>query len=256
MLLFLGAAFVLTVRDVVHARLAQRPWLDALLLVPVGIFAWDMARYSRTPFEQAFWMEAPPRIARVEPFEHRMRSPVSYVLRDWAEPALLPMFANVGVIRCYGVDPNFVVSAKARGAPGYRGMAYVEGPGSVKLVDWTPNSAVVEVTGAEPGALVVYNMNHDASWRANGDVALEHRGLVAARLEPGENRVKFRYVPRTLVWSVALFLLTLAAVCAPYRALRGFAERMRPVRAGPSKRGPSPAPLGEPPGDRSAEPPD
>jgi len=215
MLLFFGAGFVLTVSGYVTERIARRPWLDAALLLPVALFGWDMARYSRTPFEQAFWMEAPATIRRAEPFEHRRRSPVNYVLRDWAEPVLLAMFANTGVTHCYGVDPAFRVAAEGADAPGYRGRVYVEGAGKAKLIDWSPNRAVVEISGADPGALVVYNMNHDLSWRANGAPALEHQGLVAARVEPGVRTITFRYLPRTLIPALVLFSLTLALVLVP-----------------------------------------
>jgi hypothetical protein len=76
-------------------------------------------------------------------------------------------------------------------------------------VEWTPNHAVVDVKGAHAGALVVYDMNYDASWRADGEPALEARGLVAKRLDAGDERVEFRYFPRTLPWSLPLAALTL-----------------------------------------------
>jgi hypothetical protein len=217
MLLFLGAAFVIGAKGLFEPRIRTRPWLDAALLLPVALFGWDLARYSRTPFEQAFWMRAPESIRPVEVFEHRQRSPVSYIVRDWAEPALLPMFANVGVVRCYGVDPTFKPRAIPRGARGYRGTVFVDGVGDVDLVEWTPNRAVVELAGVTPGDLVVYNMNYDASWRANGEPALSHQGLVAARAPATGGRVEFRYLPRTLAWSLPLFLLTLALVALPRR---------------------------------------
>ncbi len=227
MLLFLGAAFVLGTKEALEARVRERPWLDAALLLPVALFGWDLARYSRTPFEQAFWMRAPETIERREVFEHRPRSPVSYVVRDWAEPALLPMFANSGVTRCYVVDPAFKVRAIPKDTPDDRGIVFVEGDGDATLVDWTPNSAVVELRGVTPGDLVVYNMNYDASWRANGEPALSHRGLVAARAPADGSRVEFRYVPRTLAWSLPLFLLTLLAVLGPRRALDAVLRRRR-----------------------------
>jgi hypothetical protein len=217
MLLFLGAAFVIGAKGLLESRVRTRPWLDAALLLPVALFGWDLARYSRTPFEQAFWMRAPENIRPVEVFEHRQRSPVSYIVRDWAEPALLPMFANVGVVRCYGVDPAFKPRASPRGARGYRGTVFVDGGGEVDLVEWTPNRAVVELAGVTPGDLVVYNMNYDASWRANGEPALSHQGLVAARAPATGGRVEFHYLPRTLAWSLPLFLLTLALVALPRR---------------------------------------
>jgi hypothetical protein len=191
---------------------ARRPWLDLLLLAPVAIIAWDMARFSRTPFEQAFWMEAPADLRRAPEFEHRLNPPVQYVHRDWAAPILLAMFANRGVIRCYGFDPSFKPRAIAKESPEYRGLAWVaEGEGQARVVEWTTNRAVVEVTGARPGTLVAYDMNYDSSWRADGENALDHDGIVAGRLRAGSNRIEFSYFPRTLAGSVPLFLATLAA---------------------------------------------
>jgi hypothetical protein len=229
MLLFLGAAFVIGVKELVESRLRARPWLDAALLLPLALFGWDLARYSRTPFEQAFWMRAPESIERAEVFEHRYRSPVSYVVRDWAEPALLPMFANTGVIRCYGVDPAFKVRAIPKGTREYRGTVFVDGEGDAELVAWTPNSAVVELAGVTPGELVVYDMNYDPSWRANGEPALSHRGLVSARAPADGSRIEFRFVPRTLAWSLPLCLLTLAVVLLPRRALLAVLRPRKPI---------------------------
>jgi hypothetical protein len=213
MLLFLGITFVGFAARRLDPAIQRRPQLDALLLIPVALLAWDMARYSRIPFEQAFWMRAPTRIPRAESFRHRTHPPVQYRKRDWAAPMLLSMFANTGVIRCYGVDPNFVPGARAADRPGYSGLAYVaEGQGVAKVVEWTPNRAVVEVSGATPGALVVYNMNHDPSWRVNGEPALEWHGVSAKRLESVNERVEFHYFPRTLRYSWLLLVVTLAAI--------------------------------------------
>jgi hypothetical protein len=144
---------------------------------------------------------------------------VQYQRRDWAAPVLLSMFANTGVIRCYGVDPNFVPGALPSDLPRYPGLAYVaEGEGTATVVEWTPNRAVVEVRGATPGALLVYNMNHDPSFRANGEPALAWKGVNAKRLESINERVEFSYFPRTLRYSWLLPLLTLAA-------LAGFSRR-------------------------------
>jgi hypothetical protein len=211
MLLMLGAAFVVWANELLAPRLARHPALELLLLVPVALMAWDMARFSRTPFTQAFWMTAPSEIPRAELFEQHAAPPVQYVRRDWAAPMLLAMYANKGVTRCYGVDPNFVPSAIPVEAPEYRGLAFVLGEGQARVTEWTPNHAVVEVSGARAGELLVYDMNYDASWRADGEPALAARGLVATRLSAASERVTFRYFPRTLRFSVPLLLLTLLA---------------------------------------------
>jgi hypothetical protein len=212
MLLLLGAAFVAFAASHLDEIVRRRPWLDLVLLVPVAVMAWDMARFSRTPFEQAFWMEAPADLRPAKNFEHRLNPPVQYVRRDWAQPILLAMFANQGVIRCYGFDPDFAPGAIAKGSPDYRGLAWVaDGEGTARVVEWTTNRAVVEVSGARPGALIAYDMNYDESWRADGKRALSHSGVVSGHLAPGSNRIEFRYFPRTFAWSLPLFFATLAA---------------------------------------------
>jgi hypothetical protein len=234
MLLLLGAAFVAMAGRIVDPILRQRPWVDALLLVPVTLFMLDLVRVSRVPFEQAFWMRAPDKIEERAIFEHRTHPPVHYVRRDWAPPMLLSMMANTGVIKCYGIDPNFVPGAKALDAEGYRGSAHVDqGEGDAELVEWSPNRARVVVTGATPGALVVYNMNYDPSWRANGEPALDFEGRVAYRLAPGENEVTFRYFPRVLPWSVPLALFALAGCFVR----RDHVERLRALWARRKPRG-------------------
>jgi hypothetical protein len=211
MLLLLGAAFVAMAGRYVDPAIRRRSWIDAALLVPVTLFALDLVRVSRVPFEQAFWMEQPAKIEERALFEHRTHPPVQYQRRDWAAPMLLSMMANTGVIKCYGIDTAFVPGAKALDAQDYPGPAHIEqGGGKAEVVEWSPNRARVRVSGATPGALVVYNMNYDRSWRANGEPALDFEGRVAHRLAPGETEVSFRYFPRVLWWSVPLSLIALA----------------------------------------------
>ena len=234
MLLLLGAAFVAFAANYADELVKQRPWLDLVLLVPVAVLAWDMARFSRTPFEQAFWMQAPDSLRRASHFEHRLNPPVQYVRRDWAAPILLAMFANQGVIRCYGFDPDFAPGAIPKESEDYRGLAWVvEGSGSARVIEWTTNRAVVEVSGANAETVVAYDMNWDSSWRVDGAPALDFDGVVAGRLQPNANRIEFRYFPRTLRYSVPLFFLTLGACLWRRRygpPVRGWLSRFGPLQ--------------------------
>ncbi len=211
MVLLLALVFVAWVAPTADRWVRRQPWLDLVLLVPVLLIVLDVTWVSRRPVAQAFWMEAPASIERAERFEHRFESSVNYRLRDWAPPVLLPMMANTGVIRCYGVPESFPIGAQASDGEGYSGMvSVVEGEGRAEIVKWTPNRAVVQVHGASPGALLVYNMNFAPNWRANGEPALVYQNKVAVRLRDGVRRVEFRYFPRSLYGSVPIFLLTLA----------------------------------------------
>ena len=213
MLLFLGLVFVAFAGRLIDRHVRKRPWLDFVLLLGVAALGADLAEKSRKSFQSAFWMKQPKTITVAKEFTHEQHSPVGYVRRDWAEPMLMAMFANTGVIKCYGLDPSFKdMGAKAADKPGYRGAAYVlDGPGKAKVVDWSPSSATIEVTGAKAGSLVVYNMNYDPSWRANGRPALDHKHTLAARLESADETIELSYFPRTLWWSVPVFWVTLGA---------------------------------------------
>lgn len=232
MLLLFGLAFVTVVGPVLDRQLRVAPWLDVLLLVPLWLFCLDIGRVARQPFEQAFWMEAPDEIPAPPLFEHRSNSPVNYKRRDWAQPMLLSMMANTGVIKCYGIM-HFEPSALAADAPGYRGRVYVaEGSGEAQITDWSPNSARVRVAGGAPGSVVAYNMNYDPSWRVNGEPALEYRGLVAARLSGNETELDFRYFPRTLRLTLPVFLLTAVGCVLAFRRPRWLRWPRKPTQAG------------------------
>ena len=230
MLLVLGLAFLTVVGPYVDRALRRLPLLDVLLILPLALVCMDLARVSRQPFEQAFWMEKPEVIAALPLFEQHTNGPVNYLRRDWAPPMLLSMMANSGVIKCYGVDEGFKPGALAAEAPNYRGRVYIEGgQGTADITDWSPNRADVRIAGATAGALVVYNMNYDASWRANGRPALDYHGLVATRLLGDEAQVRFSYFPRTLRYSLPLCLLTLAGCIWVLRGKHRLSPKLPPV---------------------------
>src|SRR5204863_10187048 len=157
-----------------------------------------------------FYLKAPP-IARQVEFHQALTPPAEYTPGDaWAGASLLSMYANTGFMNCYSVpDRGDPKGAIAKESPSYKGEAYlVEGTGEAKIVAWTPNSAVVEVKNATPGAVLLYNMNYEPSWRANGAPAIEYRHAVAARIDSPSQRIKFSYYPRTLNASICIFLIT------------------------------------------------
>ena len=236
MVLVLGVCFASWATRFVERSRRMSGWLDAALLAGVAWIASDIAQVSRRPFAEAFWMEKPDKIEVAEPFEHRTRANINYKRRDWAAPVLLSMFANTGLIECYGVDPGFK-SIGARGVddPRYRGRAYfAQGSGEATLVQWSPNRAVVEVKGATEGALLVYNMNYDPSWRADGKPALDQEHAVAMRVNAGDRSVVFSYFPRTLKWSVPLFFVTLGlCIAIPWWWRRREGGRVRATPSDP-----------------------
>jgi hypothetical protein len=151
---------------------------------------------------------------------------------DWHQPGkqlLLAMYANIGAIRCYATPHELVPGVIGKDNPAYRGEAYlVEGLPDVtfaRVTDWTPNGATVEYDGASEGMTLVYNMNYDPGWRANGRPALNYRGAVATALTSGDGEVKFRYYPRTLNWGLLVFAFTAAVSFGAPRVWRRGARR-------------------------------
>jgi hypothetical protein len=211
MVMLLALCFAAWAAPTVDRWLRRWPAIDLVLLVPVVLLGVDIVTVAQRPMAQAFWMQAPPEIVARPLFEHTTRPSVTYVRPDWAPPVLLPMLANAGVIECYGVPQSLVAGARGVDSPDYRGRAWIaRGTGRAEVVEWSPNRARVKLDGATAGSLVVYNMNWDPSWSANGRPALEYEHAVAAVIEGDATSVEFRYRPRTLGVSLAVFLLTLA----------------------------------------------
>lgn len=210
--LLLGIAFATFVGRFLDKRVKGRAWLDVLLVVPLYFVAVDIAAVGRKSTEHVFYMRAPPVPVSPE-FHHEKQQIYNYTPGDWGGANLLAMFANTGTISCYGVpiDPA-QLGAIAKGDPRYKGEAYfAAGAGHATVVKWTPNSAVVEYADAGPDAVLVYNMNWDPNWQADGKPAWNQGNAVGAPVAAGSGRVTFRYRPRWMNGGIAVFALTLAA---------------------------------------------
>jgi hypothetical protein len=211
MVLLLALAFVSAVGPVVDRLITRRGFIDLALLVPVLFVALDVAEVASNTMSIAFHLIPPDEIPHSAEFHQEQRSPYQYKNPDpHAESVLLAMFANVGVVLAYGTPLFEGGHSIGRGSPEYRGEAHLaEGPGEARIVRWTPSSATIAVTGANPGALVVYNQNADPGWSANGQPAGEWRQLVAAPVPAGgSGQIVFRYYPPGLNRGLALFFLT------------------------------------------------
>jgi len=243
--LLLMLAFAAFVGPHIDPVVARYGWVDLLLLVPVYFIAQNIASVGRKSTDHVFFMEAPA-IPQGGEFHQEYTTPYNYSPPDWGGATLLGMFANTGVIACYGVPDALVRGAIAQGKPEYRGEAYVVGAagaggsGAARITKWTPNTATVHYDHATPGSLLVYNMNFDPSWRANGQPAIDHNFAVATNIPAGAGEVKFTYYPRTLNWGLALCAITaLAGFGAPRLVSRRRASKSaRSPSAAKSSAGP------------------
>ena len=219
--LVLGLVLASGVGRFVDRRRRRSPWLDALLVVPVALLAFDVAGVAQLPMRQSMWMQAP----RIEPrreFHFEREPPFQYRKRDWAGPMLLAMYGNTGVMNCYGVPPPRQLGARARDAPDYRGEAYLverEG-GGARVTGRTPNSAVIDIEGAEAGDRLVFNMNHREGWSSDVGRLEPYEGAISVVLPAGARRVVLRYRPPGLLAGLALGLTTLAALGWAQRRMR------------------------------------
>jgi hypothetical protein len=213
--LLLGIVAAAGIGRFVERRTSKKPWLDFLLALCVLALALDVAKVAQKPMVQAMWMVPPDNIPKDRPFHFEKDPPFQYKRRDWAGPMYLAMLGNTGVINCYGAPPFDRKGAVASSDPAFRGEVFVaEGQGTAKISAWSPNRAVVAMEGAQPGALVVYNMNYDEGWRSSVGKVENFENKVAVRLPEAKSEFVLRYRPPGLWAGIGCFILTLLAVGA------------------------------------------
>jgi hypothetical protein len=228
--LFAMLVFAVFAGSLLDRMIVARGWVDLMLLVPVYAVAYDIAKVGRKSTEHSFYMEAPPIQAAAE-FRQHNTNPYNYSPSDWAGASLLGEFGNIGLIGAYGLptlEPGAIGTEQA-----YRGEAYVvstnpdaDHKSEAHVVSFTANTAVVEFSNAPPNAKLVYNMNYDPSWRADGKPALELERAVASPITGPKGRVRFSYFPRMLPWGLLVFAMTVGLNVG----LPGVFRRWRPAK--------------------------
>lgn len=223
-------------------KLAPRAGTLAVVLI-----ALDLARVGAPLLSASFRLRRPalaaqpvfrqharPRHSMIAPDDiHAGRNRGTFYVKR--PSTLLSVQANEGSVRCYGlpIRRSAVLPVGRRPVETEVFVARADAPAltvvaPARVLSWSPNHVRVEVAGDDlageaPGPLrLVYNMNHDPSWRAEGRAALSHGGLVATPLPdgfgPGQRlEVTFRYRPRTLTAGLALCGLALLLLARPWR---------------------------------------
>lgn len=215
----------------------RRRALGGVLVALTLVVAADLARESRSCLARGFGVRLPEVVARAR-YEQTWDVPADLAYPESNGPAGITVHqAGVGTILCgtfHGYNPlawggpdrtekPLRLGATGIGAPDYRGEVYVDGAGEARFVEWTPNRMVVEVHGARPGDHLVLNQNWDESWRANGAPTVDHGHVNAYAMTASDERVEFRYRPRTLSFALAMPLVWLAAIALTWA--RGRAKR-------------------------------
>ncbi len=123
------------------------------------------------------------------------------------------MLANTGMVTCYGIPPEAKSDVVGSDQADYRGLVFLaSGAGRAEVTRWTPNAITVHVTGASPGDRLVYEMNFDPGWRADGAPAENWQGRVGAKLTGGEETVEISYRPYRLTTGLFAFAATVVVI--------------------------------------------
>jgi hypothetical protein len=211
-------------------KLRQRQNLDLALLAGCLLVAVDIGREASLSLAHAFWMRARP-LQEAPAFEQFERTPrrLQYWRRDYAPEAVPATLVGVGVLQCTmhaslniwapkaGNGRPFGMGTRGRDSAGYRGEAFTaSGTGTARVVAFSPNEVVVEVTGARAGDQLVINQNFDPGWRVDGRPAERYHDAIAARLPVASGRFTFRFWPRGLSLGLVALALTLSGLGASY----------------------------------------
>ncbi|HLO27193.1 MAG TPA: hypothetical protein VK187_13875 [Geobacteraceae bacterium] len=142
----------------------------------------------------------------------------------------LPLLQNRGVVDAYEPIP-FERYARAVSDMDYRGEFHMLGKGNTTLLNWSPNRFVYHVKLQEKDRLVI-NQNHWPGWHASLGRLTRHDGLLAVDLPPGEYDVTVRYLPRSFLIGVGIFLAALVCIVAAlFVSYRSHLTRPKNARA-------------------------
>jgi hypothetical protein len=130
---------------------------------------------------------------------------------------LIPAMENTGVVDCYDYT-QWNTNVKASDRAGYRGEAYLLGPGSVGLERWTPNALTYSVSVPADSEIVV-NQNYDRWWHvvAGRGAVVNEDGLIGVRMPPGTQTVTIAYRDYGALVGAIVTLATIAAAIVLWR---------------------------------------
>jgi len=119
--------------------------------------------------------------------------------------------ANMGFLHCYEYTP-WKTTVVAYNEKGYRGEQYMQGPGTVKLIKWTPDRLTYAVDTPAPSVLVI-NQNYEPEWYlAQGDGQMtDTGGLLGVAVGKGHEELTLVYRGWPFEVGLAVTGLTLAA---------------------------------------------
>ncbi|HUY26992.1 MAG TPA: hypothetical protein VMV27_06190 [Candidatus Binataceae bacterium] len=143
--------------------------------------------------------------------------PRSPEFRQYYDPSptdmLAPNLANLGAVNCY--EANFldvnVTHVLGYNQPGYRGEEYLQSPGTLRLLRWTPEELEYQVATPGPNTLVI-NQNYYDGWRLRDGTGtvVAYQGMVAVELPAGSQKLTVAYRAPWAVLGAWMFLFASA----------------------------------------------
>jgi hypothetical protein len=111
---------------------------------------------------------------------------------------------NEGVINAYESIP-VKNAAIPFNAPYYKGEFYLKNPGTVKLLQWSPNKIKFLIDTSVENTLVV-NQNFDHHWQASAPFKTKStNGLLSVTIPPMKGEIWLWYSPASFYWGLFCF---------------------------------------------------
>ncbi|MCC6502793.1 MAG: hypothetical protein IT362_06640 [Deltaproteobacteria bacterium] len=186
-----------------------------LAVAVVAIVFVEMFTVSQSVLKDAF-IERAPVVVKNDSFRQ-------IVVAEPTKVNYRSFLSNTGVLNCYDTMRPPIKAVPfgddtGRKNPGYMGEAFLSsGKGTATVAYFSPNLVVVEADPVAKDTLVL-NQNYFKGWKADGADALDHWGLVAAKVEAGKKQVVFRYSPSS--FKVGLVISAISFIIDGFLAIR------------------------------------
>src|SRR3989338_243337 len=199
----------------------------SLTVIVVLVVLFDLWQVNSPIFRHAFGIP-PMRVTKSAFFAQRYRG-INYYEKKVSRSSQYPIFlSNSGILGAYEVV--YIKRGKVRiiSDPDYRGEVYLDKSyGKVTMKYFSPNKIIVDVDAKQDDILVV-NQNYYRGWRVKKEKktlhAASYKGLIAASVSRGRQRIIFYYMPFSFLAGFCVTLSFLSVVAVFYRKQLGMSK--------------------------------
>lgn len=159
------------------------------------------------PYPNIMFMKNPDSLTLSNNFYHNF-------LEDRYSDQYSNFLENKGSINCYerihlpfAVSPKYYLNKTLYEK--YRGEAYLlKNKGIAKLESFSPNKIKVRVDVKQNDILII-NQNYFKGWKAKGKEVIDYNGLVAAKVNPNDKEIIFKYIPTSFIIGLIISIMAL-----------------------------------------------